>query len=49
MFDLSSQLYTFNRSWGSSSIKVIIADVVYEKLNILGVGVVKLRLLNVVT
>ena len=40
MFDLSSQLYT-SIDLGSSSIKVIIADVVYEKLNILGVGIVK--------
>ena len=37
---MSSQLYT-SIDLGSSSIKVIIADVVYEKLNILGVGVVK--------
>ena len=37
---MSSQLYT-SIDLGSSSIKVIIADVVYEKLNILGVGIVK--------
>lgn len=37
---MSSQLYTA-LDLGSSSIKVIIADVVYEKLNILGVGIVK--------
>lgn len=37
---MNSQLYTA-LDLGSSSIKVIIADVVYEKLNILGVGVVK--------
>ncbi len=37
---MSSQLYTA-LDLGLSSIKVIIADVVYEKLNILGVGVVK--------
>lgn len=37
---MNSQLYTAI-DLGSSSIKVIIADVVYEKLNILGVGVVK--------
>ncbi|WP_370520055.1 cell division protein FtsA [Gemella sp. GH3] len=40
MFSLSSQLYTA-LDLGSSSIKVIIADVAYEKLNILGVGIVK--------
>ncbi|WP_371821663.1 cell division protein FtsA [Gemella sp. zg-1178] len=40
MSNLSSQLYTA-LDLGSSSIKVIIADVVYEKLNILGVGIVK--------
>lgn len=40
MFGLMSQLYTA-LDIGSSSIKVIIADVVYEKLNILGVGIVK--------
>ncbi|WP_245174654.1 cell division protein FtsA [Gemella sp. WT2a] len=39
MFGLNSQLYTA-LDLGSSSIKVIIADVAYEKLNILGVGVV---------
>ncbi|MBF0714287.1 cell division protein FtsA [Gemella sp. GH3] len=37
---MSSQLYTA-LDLGSSSIKVIIADVAYEKLNILGVGIVK--------
>lgn len=37
---MSSQLYT-SIDLGSSSVKVIIADVVYEKLNILGVGIVK--------
>lgn len=37
---MNSQLYTA-LDLGSSSIKVIIADVVYEKLNILGVGIVK--------
>ena len=37
---MSSQLYT-SIDLESSSIKVIIADVVYEKLNILGVGIVK--------
>lgn len=40
MFSLSSQLYTA-LDLGSSSIKVIIADVAYEKLNILGVGIVR--------
>lgn len=37
---MSSQLYTA-LDIGSSHIKIVIADVVYEKLNILGVGIVK--------